>query len=188
MRSRFLTWTLFSVAFACVAAVAPAPAAPAAAARRVTLPAAAGRAIPFTVEVPAGWVAREAAGAPGVWLGPAGARPDGEAPMLQVLPSAAPLGDPAEVAAAIRSAGPMAHGWSAPVVEEREVAGLHGVLVQLDSGEGETARTTLALKLPAPAGSVAFMISARRAEFARRRPLFTSILLSVRPAAPAPAR
>jgi hypothetical protein len=164
-----------------------AAATPSAALHRITLPAAAGAA-PLSVEVPAEWAVREVPGVPGVWIGPPGSRPDGGGQMLQVLPSAAPLDDPERVAGAIRASDEAAQGWSAPRVEVREVGGLRGVLVQLESGEGEAARTTLALKLPAGGGSVDFLLSARRAEFERLRPLLTSILLSARPAAPPASR
>jgi hypothetical protein len=156
--------------------------------RRIELPAAGGQAIPFTVEVPAGWKARAVPGAPRVWVGPPSARPDGETPMLHVLVSTAPLGDPQRVVESVRAGAGGALGWTAPLAEVRAVGGLRGVLVQLDSGEGETARSTLALKLPAPRGSVDFMLSARRADFERLRPLFTSILTSVRRTAAPAAR
>ncbi len=165
-----------------------AAATPSAALHRITLPATAAHAAALSVEVPAEWAVREVQGVPGVWIGPPGARPDGGAQMLQVLPSAAPLDDPERVAGAIRASDQAAQGWSAPLVEVREVGGLRGVLVQLDSGDGEAARSTLALKLPAGGGSVDFMVSARRADFERLRPLLTSILLSVRPAAPPASR
>jgi len=182
MRSRLLAAALLGVLGLSAAgpAVAGGRASAAAAPRRIKLPAAAGQAIPFTVEVPAGWKAREVPGAPRVWVGPPSARPDGGTPMLHVLVSSAPLGDPQRVVESVRAGAREALGWSAPLAEVRAVGGMRGVLVQLDSGEGETARSTLALKLPAPRGSVDFMLSARRADFERLRPLFTSILTSVR--------
>jgi hypothetical protein len=189
MRSRLLAAALvgalgLSAAVAAGGDRASANAAP----RRIKLPAAAGQAIPFTVEVPAGWKARAVPGAPRVWVGPPSARPDGETPMLHVLVSTAPLGDPQRVVESVRAGAREALGWTAPLAEVRAVGGVRGVLVQLDSGEGETARSTLALKLPAPRGSVDFMLSARRADFERLRPLFTSILASVRRTAAPAAR
>lgn len=153
--------------------------------RQLALPAVGGHAVPYTITVPADWKPREIPGAAWLLIGPAGARPEIEPRLLHVLPQREPLDDPEGAAAAIRTADAAAADWSAPVVEVREVAGVRGVLVRMETGEGEAARTVLALRLPAGEGSVALTLSAPRAEFARLEPLFTSILSSVRRAPPA---
>ena len=62
----------------------------------------------------------------------------------------------------------------------REVGGLRGILVRMDSGEGGEARSSLTLKLPFTGQAIDFVASAPRAEFERRLPLYERILLSVR--------
>jgi hypothetical protein len=175
MRPRFAVLLLAALALAAAGG----------AKRQLALPAVGGQAIPYVVAVPADWDLREVPGATGLWIGPAGARPEVQPELLHVLPSPEPLGDPQRAVAAIRAADAAAPAWSAPVVAVRKVAGVRGVLLRMETGEGETARTTLALKLPAGEGSVDLLLSARRADFARLEPLFTSILSSVRRAPPA---
>ena len=171
---------LLPAAGTATAAAAEPPPPAVAATRRLTLPKVADRAFPYTVEVPADWGVREVPNSPGVWIGRPGAEPDKDPHMLYVRWSPASLADPQKVVASIRAGDEKASAWTAPVLEVREVGGVRGVLVQLDSGEGEAARSTLALKLPADKGSVDFLVSARRADFVRLRPLFTQLLDSVR--------
>jgi hypothetical protein len=68
-------------------------------------------------------------------------------------------------------------------VEVRELGGVRGVLVQMDVGEGDQARSSLILKLPFEKVSMDFAASASRAAFTKHLPLYERILLSVRPAA-----
>ena len=58
------------------------------------------------------------------------------------------LAEPEKVVANIKANDAKDADWSAPRVEVREVGGVRGVLVQMDSGEGDKARSTLTLKLP----------------------------------------
>jgi hypothetical protein len=171
------------------AAAAEPPPPAVAATRRLTLPKVTDKAFPYTVEVPADWGVRDVPNSPGgVWIGRPGAEPDKDPHMLYVRWSPASLADPQKVVASIRAGDEKASAWTAPVLEVREVGGVRGVLVQLDSGEGEAARSTLALKLPVDKGSVDFLVSARRADFVRLRPLFTQLLDSVRRAEPPAGR
>ncbi|HEX5757944.1 MAG TPA: hypothetical protein VF121_02015 [Thermoanaerobaculia bacterium] len=182
MRARFVV-PLALLALAAPAAAARKPARP------LALPAVDGRTIPYVVVVPRDWDVRQVpGGGPGLWIGRPGARPEAEPELLHVLPSAQPFGDPQQVVAAIRAADQAAAAWSAPLVEVREVAGTRGVLMRMETGEGAAARTVLALRLPAGEGSVDFLLSARRADFARLEPLFTTVLTSLRRAEAAAGR
>jgi hypothetical protein len=157
------------------------PAAPAAgASRRIELPGAPEKPFPYTVEIPGGWQLREVEGTPGIWLGPADAQPPNDPRLIYVRISPTPLADPAKTVANIRAADEK-QPWSAPLVEEREVGGIRGVLVRMDSGEGDAARSTLVLKLPLEGGGVDFLGSAPRAEFEKLLPVYEKVLFSVRP-------
>jgi hypothetical protein len=168
------------------AAPAPAPAQPspppaAAAGHRIELPGAEGKAFPYTIEIPDDWQQRQVKGIPGVWLGPHGAEPPNDPRLIYVRISQASLADPEGTAAAIRSNDASQADWVAPLVEVRDVGGVRGVLVQMDSGQAAQARSTLALKLPVGRGSVDFLFSAPRGEFEKLRPAMEKILLTVRP-------
>lgn len=150
--------------------------------RRVDLPGAAGVRFPYTVEIPANWEVQEIQGAAVVYLGPKGATPPrGDETGVYVRISPKALTNPDETAASIRKAAAETKDWRAALVEVRDVAGVRGVLVQMESGEGPAARTTLVLKMPLPKTSVDFMAAAPAAEFAKLRPAFEHVLFSVRP-------
>jgi hypothetical protein len=160
--------------------VASAPAAPVSEnPQRIELPGAPGKPFPYTVEIPGGWQLRQVQGIPGVWLGPSDAQPPNDPRLVYVRISTKPLNDPAQTAANIRAEDEK-QPWSAPLVEVREVGGVRGVLVRMNSGEGETARSTLVLKLPLEGGGVDFMGSAQRAEFEKLLPVYEKVLFSVR--------
>ena len=150
--------------------------------RRVELPGGEGRPFPYTLDVPADWWMYQMPDVAGVWLGPAETDPRKDPRMIFVRISSASLADPAAVADNIRANDQTNAAWAAPLVEVREVAGVRGVLVRMDSGEGNAARSTLVLKLPLPKTSVDFMASAPRADFEKLRPAYETILLSARPA------
>jgi hypothetical protein len=168
---------------------APAPAAGAseAAYRRVELKPTQGegKALPYTVEIPATWQVRQEAGYPGLWLGPADAKPPENPNLVYIRGSLVSLADAEKVAANIRDNDAKEASWSAPRVEVKDLGGVRGVLVRMDSGEGEKARSTLALKLPLGQNGVDFVASASRAEFEKMLPVYERILLSVRPVAQA---
>jgi hypothetical protein len=148
-------------------------------AHRIELPGAPGEPFPYTVEVPGGWQLREVKGIPGVWLGPSDAEPPNDPRLIYVRISPTSLADPAQTVANIHAADEKLP-WSAPLVEVREVGGVRGVLVRMDSGEGEKARSTLVLKLPLDKGGVDFMGSAPRAEFEKLLPVYEKVFFSVR--------
>ena len=182
----FCRWIAIVVFVAFVPAMAaaeppaePAPTAPAGP-QRIELPGAPGKPFPYTVEIPAGWQMRQVEGIPGVWLGPAEAEPPNDPRLIYVRISPTSVADPEKTVANIRAADEK-QPWSAPLVEVREVGGVRGVLVRMDSGEGETARSTLVLKLPLEGGGVDFMGSAPRAEFDALRPIYEKVFFSVRP-------
>jgi hypothetical protein len=140
-----------------------------------------GKPLPYTVEVPRGWEVRQVDGYPGLWIGPADAKPPEDPRLLWVRGSRVSMEKPDEIVANIRANDASKPEWSAPRVEVQEVGGVRGVLVQMDTGEGDKARSSLTLKLPLANLGVDFVASAPRAEFPKREPLFERILLSVRP-------
>lgn len=159
----------------------PAATAPAGAEyRRVELPGAEGKPFPYTVEIPKDWQVREVQGMPGVWLGPAGVEPPNDPRLIYVRISLARLDNPEQAVANIKANDAKQEAWSAPVAEVRDVNGVKGVLVRMDSGAGDAARSTLALKLPLETGGVDFMASAKRDEFEKMLPTYERVLFSVR--------
>jgi len=171
--------------------VGPAAAAAAAApSHRVELKAAQGSPLPYTIEVPADWQVRQVAGFPGLWIGPADAKPPEDPRLIWVHGSQVPLADPAEIVKNIKANDEKSPDWSAPRAEVRDLGGVKGVLWQMDSGAGDKAKSVLTLKMPLAAmkNFVDFSASGSPAEFARMLPVYERILLSVRAAAPAPAK
>ncbi|HSS48552.1 MAG TPA: hypothetical protein VLX28_06370, partial [Thermoanaerobaculia bacterium] len=145
-----------------------------------------GKALPYTIEVPMGWEAHQVAGFPGLWIGPADAKPPEDPRLIWARGSLVSLADPDKVVANIHANDAADSKWSAPRVEVKDVGGVRGVLVQMNSGEGDKARSSLTLKLPLAKVSLDIVASATRAEFPQRLPLYERILFSVRPAS-APA-
>jgi hypothetical protein len=153
---------------------------------RVELKPAQGKALPFTIEVPRDWQVRQVQGFPGLWIGPADAKPPEDPRLIWVRGSQVALAEPETIVANIK-ANDTAHAeWSAPRVEARTVGGLRCVLVQMDSGEGDKARTSLTLKVPFQNVSVDLVASAEKPEFPKLLPTFEKILFSMRPAAGTP--
>jgi len=150
---------------------------------RMGLPGPADQPLPYTVEIPADWVvkvAKDSKEMPGLWLGPFDAVPPKDPRLIYVRISSVKLDDPDKAVANIRAADAKNDAWSAPIVEVRDLEGLKGVYVRMDSGSGDTARSTLALKLPYTTGGIDFLAGAPRAEFEKLLPVYQRILLSVR--------
>lgn len=155
---------------------------------RIELSAGPGKSLPYTIEVPMGWEPRQVAGFPGLWVGPADAKPPEDPRLIWVRGSMVELAEPDKVVANIKANDAADAKWSAPRVEVKEVGGVRGVLVQMNTGEGDKARSSLTLKLPLAKVSVDLVASATRAEFPQRVPLYERILLSTRPAVAPPAK
>lgn len=162
-----------------MAVAAPPAVAPPAAPQRIELPGAPGTPFPYTVEIPAGWQMRQVEGIPGVWLGPSDAQPPNDPRLIYVRLSPTPLTDPEKTVANIRAADAQ-QPWSVPFIEARQVNGIPGVLLRMDSGEGASARSTLVLKLPLEGGGVDFLGAAPRAEFEKLLPTYQKVFFSVR--------
>jgi hypothetical protein len=155
---------------------------PASTFHRVELkPAKGGAALPFTLEVPADWQVLPVAQGPGLWIGPADAKPPEDPRLIRVRGSQVSLADPAAIVANIKANDLNHPEWSAPRVEVKTVGGLKCVLVEMETGEGDKARTSLTLKVPLETLSVDLVGSATRAEFPRMLPLYERILSSVQP-------
>ena len=140
-----------------------------------------GQPIPYTLEVPADWQVREIEGFPGLWIGPADAKPPQDPRLIWVHGSMVSMSEPEKLVANIKASDAEKAEWSAPRVEVKEVGGVRGLLVQMDAGEGDQARSNLTLKLPLQNLAIDFVATASRAEFAKNLPLYERILLSVRP-------
>jgi len=150
---------------------------------RIELSVGPGKALPYTLEVPMGWEPRQVAGFPGLWIGPADAKPPEDPRLIWVRGSLVALAEPEKVVANIRANDATDTKWSAPRVEVKDVGGVHRVLVQMNTGEGDKARSSLTLKLPLAKVSLDLVASAPQAEFPKQLPLYERILLSARPAA-----
>lgn len=147
-----------------------------------------GKPLPYTIEVPKDWQARQVADYPGLWIGPADAKPPEDPRLIWVRGSQVPLAEPEKVVANVKANDEKDPTWSAPRVEVREVGGVRGVLIQTLTGEKDKARGTLTLKMPLANVSLDFIGSAPAAELPKMLPLYERILLSVRPVAPAAAK
>ena len=178
MKFRFAI-PLILVALSPAAFAAP----PAEAYHRVELKPAQGAALPYTLEVPRDWQVRQVEGFPGLWIGPADAKPPEDPRLIWVRGSQVALAEPEKIVANIK-ANDAAHAeWSAPRVEARTVGGVRCVLVQMESGEGDKARTSLTLKVPFQTVSVDLVASAAKPDFPKMLPTYEKILFSVQPAA-----
>lgn len=144
-----------------------------------------GNPLPYTIEVPQDWQMRQVAEYPGLWIGPPDAKPPEDPRLIWVRGSKVSLAKPEEVVANIKANDEAQAAWSAPEVGVKEVGGVRGVLVRMDSGEPGKERSSLTLKLPLAGFAVDFIASSDRQEFEQRRPLYERILLSVRPTQPA---
>jgi hypothetical protein len=140
-----------------------------------------GKPLPYTIEVPKGWEARQVEGYPGLWIGPADAKPPEDPRLIWVRGSQVPLAEPEKVVANVKTNDEKDPTWSAPRVEIREVGGVRGVLIQTLTGEKDKARGSLTLKVPLANVSLDFIGSAPAAELPKMLPLYERILLSVRP-------
>lgn len=127
------------------------------------------------------WEVRQVEGFPGLWLGPADAKPPQDPRLIWIHGSPASLADPEKLVANIRASDAEKAEWSAPRVEVKEVGGVRGLLVRVDLGTGDKASSNLTLKLPLQTASIDFVASNRRADFEKNLPLYERILLSVRP-------
>ncbi len=148
---------------------------------RVALKHSSGSALPYTIELPDGWEVREDKDYPGLWLGPADAKIPSDPRLVWVRGSRGTVANPEDAAARIRAADAEQKDWAASRLEVKEVGGVKGVLVRMDSGEGDQARSTLALKMPFFSTALDFMASGPRAEFEKMLPVYEQILFSVRP-------
>ena len=140
-----------------------------------------GKPLPYTIEVPKDWEARQVAGYPGLWIGPADAKPPEDARLIWVRGSQVSLADPEKVVANVKANDEKDTTWSAPRVEVKEAGGVRGVLIQTLTGQGDKARGSLTFKVPLANVSMDLIGSAPAAELPKMLPLYERILLSVRP-------
>jgi hypothetical protein len=206
MKLRHLTLTLLAAALPALAAAqtTPAkpavtvtakpvvPAAPATSAkaedawRRIMVQPADGKdPLPYTIEVPRDWHVRQSEKIPGLFVGPADAKVGEDSRLIWIRGSQIPVSDAEKVAADIRKTDAEKPEWAAPRVEVKDLGGVRGVLVRIDSGEADKAHSSLILKLPLQNLGIDFVVSAPRGDFDKMLPTYEKVLLSVRPAAQA---
>jgi hypothetical protein len=164
------------------AAAVPAP--PASGTRRIDLIGPDGKVFPYTVEIPADWQVLPDPEKKGLWLAPAGVEPGKDPRSVFVRPSPADLRKPEETVRSIEENDKKDETWAAPLVAVRPVGSagtIRGVLVQMDSGQGASARSLLVLKLPVGPESVDLMGVAPRVLFPSLRPAYEKVLFSVQP-------
>jgi hypothetical protein len=154
---------------------------------RVELKPAKGAALPYTLEVPQGWEVRQFDNFPGIWIGPADAKPPEDPRMIWVRGSKVSLANPTQIVENIKANDGSHPEWAAPRVEARTVGGANCVLVEMQTGAADKARTSLTLKVPFQTVSIDFIASAPRAEFPKMLPTYEHILLSMQPAGNQPA-
>jgi hypothetical protein len=154
---------------------------------RVELKPAKGAALPYTLEVPQDWQVRQVDNFPGLWIGPADAKPPEDPRLIWVRGSQVSLADTHKIVANIKANDAAHPEWSAPRVEARTVGGANCVLVQMETGTADKARTSLTLKVPFQTVSVDLIASSPRADFLKMLPMYERILLSVQPAGNPPA-
>lgn len=148
--------------------------------RIVVAPSKGGSPLPYSIEVPATWIVRQIDGLPGLFIGPADAKPPEDPRLIWIRGSQVPLTDPYKVVASIQANDPAKSGWSAPRVEIKDLGGVRGVLVRVDTGTGDKARSSLILKLPLGDRSADFVMTADKAQFEMQASAYEKMLLSVR--------
>jgi hypothetical protein len=124
---------------------------------------------------------------PGIWIGPADAKPPEDPRMIWVRGSKVSLANPTQIVENIKANDGSHPEWAAPRVEARTVGGANCVLVEMQTGAADKARTSLTLKVPFQTVSIDFIASAPRAEFPKMLPTYEHILLSMQPAGNQPA-
>jgi hypothetical protein len=162
--------------------------------RRIVVAPKGGTPLPYSIEVPATWIVRQADGLPGLFIGPADAKPPDDPRLIWIRGSQVPLSDPYKVLESIQANDPAKSGWTAQRAEIKDLGGVRGVLVRVDSGTGDKVRSSLILKLPLADRSADFMMTADKGQFEMQQSAYEKMLLSVRPvhlpapkAAPKPA-
>jgi hypothetical protein len=167
------------------APAAPVVSVPVATTRRVELIGLDGAVFPYSVEIPADWQVLPDAEKKGLWLAPPGGEPANDPRSIFVRASSADLRDPGTTVRSIQENDKKDDTWAAPLVAVHPVGTggtKRGVLVQMNSGKGVSARSLLFLKLPVGATSVDLIGTAPPALFASLRPLYEKIFFSVQPA------
>ncbi len=150
--------------------------------RIVVAPSKGGAPLPYSIEVPSAWIVRQAEGLPGLFIGPADAKPPDDPRLIWIRGSQVPLSDPYKVMESIRANDPAKTGWSAPRIEIKDVGGVRGVLVRVDAGTGDKVRSSLILKLPLADHSADFVMTAGKGQFEMQESAYEKMFLSVRPA------
>jgi hypothetical protein len=178
-RQSILAASLAMLAIPAMPATAPTPEARF---HRIELKPAKGAALPYTLEVPQDWQVRQVDNFPGLWIGPADAKPPEDPRLIWVRGSKVSLANPTQIVDNIKTNDASHPEWAAPRVETRTVGGVNCVLVEMETGTGGKARTSLTLKVPFQTVSVDLIASSARAEFPKLRPMYERILLSVQPA------
>jgi hypothetical protein len=167
-------------------AAVPQPATPAelmaAKLQRIQLPGVGGKPFYYTLAVPDDWmVYQEKKVDAGMWIGPPGAQA-GDPRMVYVRVTTTSLTSVEAAANSLRRADAADVTWSASSIEIKQVGSVRGLLVQIDAGPGDWEHSTLSLRLPLPnRNSAEFWFAGNRYDFAKLRPFYEKVLLSVLP-------
>ncbi len=164
------------------AAPAAKPGAAASDVRRIVVaPSKGGAPLPYSIEVPTTWIVRQADNLPGLFIGPADAKPPDDPRLIWIRGSQVPLSNPYQVVESIKANDPAKSGWSAPRAEIKNLGGVSAVLVRIDAGTGDKVRSSLILKLPLIDHSADFVMTADKGQFELQESAYEKMFLSVRP-------
>ncbi|MGE5234694.1 MAG: hypothetical protein ACM3OB_11335 [Acidobacteriota bacterium] len=143
--------------------------------------------LPYTIELPAGWQARPWLNDQWVLIAPPGEMP-GEVgkpanPRAMIVRhSIVDIRDPEAVVANMRANLAQDKQLKVDVLEVREVAGVKGIVSQIESGDGDARRITYGLKVPLGDKSIDFTVSCPTGAFSEYRPLYERIFSSLKKA------
>lgn len=144
-------------------------------------------ALPFTVELPQGWEVRPWLNDQWLLISPPGEMP-GEVGKpanpraLIVRHSIVDIRNPEAIIANIRANVAQDKSLKMDLIEVREVAGVRGIVSQIEGGEGDARRITYSLKIPLEDKSLDITVSCPTGAFSEYRPLYERIFSSLKKA------
>jgi len=143
--------------------------------------------LPYTIELPEGWQVRPWLNDQWVLIAPPGEMP-GEVgkpanPRAMIVRhSIVDIRDAEAIVANMRANLAQDKQLKVDVLEVREVAGVKGIVSQLESGDGDARRITYGLKVPLGDKSIDFTVSCPTGAFSEYRPLYERIFNSLKKA------
>ncbi len=141
--------------------------------------------LPYTIDVPQGWEVRPWLNDQWLLIAPPGEMP-GEVgkpanPRAMIVRhSLVDIRDAAAVVTNIKANAAQDKQSKWDLVEVRDVAGVKGIISQIEGGEGDAQRITYVLKIPYGAQSIDFTVSCPTGAFSEYRPLYERIFQSIK--------